>query len=644
VTARWRKKLEGIDQVGPRDDVYERAKAGPTRPEAQSPMQRTSTRVATAIAAFVVFALAISLFVVPTLRLHDDSSALSAGGQLLPLWPARTVEQVQALQDEADAGQAGWALDPQQVATRFGQTVLGWLDAWAGPLPSSGGCNVASGPYPSGSYAARAFAGLCPADYVPTAYPPPETCEPSMLLCAGPSSRPGWTSPSSRQFLTFQLLPCDPTTSCSLASINETIELYQPLVAGEGKIWSVLAANSSFIDLAVSPGQTVSNGSSVSTGLRIPLSQQFGFGVHVGASDSCNQDVATDVFHSPGSANDAVASAGSELGVNLGSREGIACAQEEPGYVFVATSETSIVSDGVAIDPLQGTGGPGLHLTAFAAVPIAFEWPDGTASSAAPTPTTTISWTTYTDPLGWTIDVPVGWLKSPVAFTDGSRIEGAAFAPEGTPRALEGLFEPTGTGMAVSITTDPNRHPLPQDDSFPLTCDLGAGGQDFQGDAVVFHFSLSIGAGQVTAGQLVTACHMLESIRFEPSQPGEQRDGWTALNPTDKDPLAWRIAVISWQSCNSRGCYVLTFGEPVGQYLLGPVKPCGEGENMTADAPHATDYVIVLDCPDGSTQRWTRTGSPAPTNSTGYDAQLEKHPVVKAWDGSLLANVDETIG
>ena len=150
MTERWRKKLEGIDQVAPRDDVYERAKAGPRLPEAQSPIQRTSTTVATAIAAFVVFALAISLFVVPTLRLRDDSSALSAGGQLLPLWPARTVEQVQALQDEADAGQAGWALDPRQVGTRFGQAVLGWPDAWAGGVSSiAPTCGVLQGTYPN---------------------------------------------------------------------------------------------------------------------------------------------------------------------------------------------------------------------------------------------------------------------------------------------------------------------------------------------------------------------------------------------------------------------------------------------------------------------------------------------------------------
>jgi hypothetical protein len=432
VTERWRKKLEGIDQVGPSDDVYERAKAGPTVPETQSPMQRTSTRVATAIAAFVVFALAISLFAIPTLRLHDQSGALSPGGQLLPLWPARTTDEVQALQAQADSGDAAWALDPRQVATRFGQAVLGWPKAWASPVTSAGGCSVASGSNSSGSYAANSFAGRCPAtgfeDYGPVAYPPTGACDPSMLLCGGSSSEPGSTNSSAGQFITFQLLPCDPTTSCNLASILETVELFQPLGAGEGNVWSVLQANSSLVDLAVSPGQTVSNGSSLSTGLRIPPDEQFGFGLHVGASDSCRQGVATDVFHSPGSPNDAVTAAGSELGVNLGSRDGTSCAQEEPGYVFVATSERTIVSDGVPIDPLQGAGGPGLLLTSFAAVPINFEWPDASASSIAPTSATTTGWTTYTDPLGWTIDVPRDWVTKKIDGADARQVyEGAAF-------------------------------------------------------------------------------------------------------------------------------------------------------------------------------------------------------------------------
>jgi len=484
VTARWRKKLEGIDEVAPRDDVYERAKAGPTLPEAQSPMQRTSTRVATAIAAFVVFALAISLFAIPTLRLHDESSALSAGGQLLPLWPARTVEQVQALQDEADAGRADWALDPQQVATRFGQVVLGWPDVWVSPLTSNNGCNVASGPYPSGSYAARAFVRpLCPADYAPTTYPPPDVCDPSMLLCGGLSSQPRPTSSSAGQFVAFQLSRCDPTTSCNLVSILQTVELFQPLGTDESNVWSVVEASSSSIDLAVSPGQTVSNGSSVSTGVRIPVSQQFGFGVHVGASGSCSLDTATDVFHGPMSADGLTTAAGSELATDFGTSSGKSCQHAEPGYVFVATSERTIVTGGVAIDPLQGAGGAGLLLTSFAAVPIIFEWSDAVASSVAPTPTTSTGWTTYTDPLGWTIDVPDGWSTGTIApdQTGSAGIaaggSGAWFSsgePLPIPSGTLALFGPDpAPGQVILRVFHDYKNPVVTDDS-PLPLDADA--------------------------------------------------------------------------------------------------------------------------------------------------------------------------
>src|SRR5947208_2841916 len=121
-------------------------------------MQRTSTRVVTAIAAFVVFALAISLFAIPTLRLHEGSSARRAGGQLLPLWPARTMEQVQALQAQAESGDTAWALDPQQVAVKFGQMVLGWPQAAAIAVPSDQACN-----------ATLLDAAVCPAAVGPTA-------------------------------------------------------------------------------------------------------------------------------------------------------------------------------------------------------------------------------------------------------------------------------------------------------------------------------------------------------------------------------------------------------------------------------------------------------------------------------------------
>jgi hypothetical protein len=68
VTERWRAKLEELDREGPSDDVFRRAKAEPVLPEEPPPRARTRIRVATGVAAFVVFALAISLFAIPALR------------------------------------------------------------------------------------------------------------------------------------------------------------------------------------------------------------------------------------------------------------------------------------------------------------------------------------------------------------------------------------------------------------------------------------------------------------------------------------------------------------------------------------------------------------------------------------------------
>lgn len=653
MTERWRKKLEGIDQLGPNDEVYERAKAGPTLPDPQSPMQRTSTKVATAIAAFVVFALAISLFVIPTLRLHEGSSALSAGGQLLPLWPARTMDQVHALQAEADAGQ-GWALDPRQVATRFGQAVLGWPNAWASSVTSAGGCSVASGSYPSGSYAARAFAGQCPAtgyeDYGPIAYPPTEACDPSMLLCGGSSSQPGSTNSSAGQFMMFQLLPCDPTTTCNLTSILETVELFQPLGTGEGNVWSVLQANSSLIDLAVSPGQTVSNGSSLSTGLRIPPNEQFGFDLHVGASDSCNQGVATDVFHSPGSANDAVAAAGSELGVNLGSRDGTSCAQEEPGYVFVATSERTIVSDGVAIDPLQGAGGSGLLLTSFAAVPISFEWPDQAASSSAPTSAPSTAWTTYTDPLGWTVDVPASWISGLIrsnatSLATGSD-SGAWFTsgeplpiPSGVP-ARDGP-DPAPGEVIIKIFHSTKSPTVENDSALPLDADalLHRQGNEWDGffhaDGIEFVVGTYTGdGGALSPQQHDVIQRMISSIRFRPWSAGEIRGDFAALNPTANRPASWKQDGLDWQQIGGRTFVYMDDGQ--NGVLLGPMPDCGPGEIQGA----ATNVrAPLLECPDGTKGGWTIDGQPLMGNSPGLTDPVPPSYVVRAWDGTLISPV-----
>ena len=111
MTERWRKKLEGLDGASPSDDVFERAKQGPAHPDEALPGPRMSARLVTVIAAFVVFALAISVFAIPALRMNDTPAAGTSQG-LMPLWPSQSSDQLQRLQEGADAGTADWALSP----------------------------------------------------------------------------------------------------------------------------------------------------------------------------------------------------------------------------------------------------------------------------------------------------------------------------------------------------------------------------------------------------------------------------------------------------------------------------------------------------------------------------------------------------
>jgi hypothetical protein len=76
-----------------------------------------------------------------------------------------------------------------------------------------------------------------------------------------------------------------------------------------------------------------------------------------------------------------------------------------------------------------------------------------------------------------------------------------------------------------------------------------------------------------------------------------------------------------------------------GPYVLGPIQPCGEGEDMTADPGSA--YQIVLVCPGGTKQAWGTPGEPAPTNTGVYGSPLNVWPVIRAWDGTLLTSVTQ---
>ena len=251
MTERWRKKLEGIDKRGPSDDVFERAKQGPMHRDEALPGPRMSARVVTIVAAFLVFALAISVFAIPALRMGNQ--AAGEGSALLPLWPAQTSDQLEQLQ----ANPPSWALDPQQVAEHFTQEIMGWSTPSAAeaacdlPAYASSSPSYSSPPVTGGGF--YAFYVGCPS--IVRWGVSGEPSDPYPTDSAGPSQ--------DGSFRTYSVSSCG--GDICVDSAGEFVQVYQPLEQGEGQIWAVLQAQGQET-LSVAPGQVVHDGSSVSAG------------------------------------------------------------------------------------------------------------------------------------------------------------------------------------------------------------------------------------------------------------------------------------------------------------------------------------------------------------------------------------------
>jgi len=651
VTERWRKKLEGIDGVGPSDDVYERAKHGPTMPEPQSPMQRTSTRVVTAIAAFVVFALGISVFAIPALRLGGEQRVVTAGAQVQPLWPWSSTDEAKAWKEApSPVGLTGSSdfFAPDSTATAFGREVLGWSDVWAheGGTPQTFPCTLPSNvavAYPEMSSAPPTSNELC-----------------SMVLQGGslPPTMASYASTTSRlPFRTFDLSTCPPNTACDYAWPGPpavSVVVYQPL--GADGPWAVLEAKNQYVGLSLAPGTELHDGSTVYASGTVP-SQTHAILGYDASLTGCGETGTTGTFEATNTeaGSDPVSGlsetyARGQLDLTLPAQEA-SCARQS-GYAFLVISRQKVAF----ADVLHGLPAEAGVLL-FAAVPVSFLFPSTQGSSGPPTspPPSPNSPPVngYTDPRGWTIDVPDGWITRPIETgTTHESWSGAWF----------GTGEPTD-----AVVTDPERmtpgrgdvlvildrhehvglHLMPQDDSsLPLTFKQLApvdGGYrlDFRADGQPFTLSVRVSQDGLTDQQLATVGQMVASIRFQPWEVDESRNGWTALRPTNQDDPAEQQATISWQFCHHEGCYVLVYGDygpgGNGPYVLGPIQPCGEGENMTANP--ASMFRIVLECPDGTTQAWGAPGEPSPSNSTAYDRVLNVYPVIHAWDGNLLTSV-----
>jgi hypothetical protein len=615
MTERWRKKLGDLDGMGPGDEVFERAKAGPMRPEDPLPRARTSTRIVTAVAAFAVFAVAIGVFAIPALRMQGGP-AVGAGAGVSPLWPSQATDRLDQLQAEADAGTAAWATDPHDVAVRFGRDVMGWSEAFAG----------------------EDLVPACP-NYVPSiASRSPASV--GATLCLDPANgsvlgSPSYVLPSTSPsdgggaYQAFIVFPCDPRI-CSedpTSLHSEHLVLFQPLKQGPGQIWAVLEARSSRIQLQVSAGQNVREGASIFAtfwGVEEPTLGYASCGVAKASSDRTGPvSVSMDVSL-PGSAE---------------------CSGPMPGYVWAAQSNKSLASaDGTpSTDPIAEGG----VLSALTAVPITAYFPTmeapASVETTAPSPDEPTSspaaepnWHTIEDASGWTMSYPPDWTAA--VFGEQAKVGHAVYSGQGG----------APSGVVVDVWTDPSAAVEPADDSsFPLDAGKATsdGSRTFRADGALFHVDVT-SDGPLSPEEEQTVRRIVGSITFHRWQPGYERNGWAALFPVTHDPQPMQDAGISWQSCDQRGCYVYVYyslGFPMGSssWVLGPITTCGEGENMTAD-PN-TAYAIVLECPNDPTQSWTRVGEPASSNIPGDDSVLAAHPVIRAWDGTLLTDLKATV-
>ncbi|MGZ4132353.1 MAG: hypothetical protein ACXVWF_04845, partial [Actinomycetota bacterium] len=512
MTERWRKKLEGIDQVGPSDEVYRRARSRSASAEGEPPISlpRTRTRVMTGIAAFAVFALALSLFVVPALRLGSSGPAGTTRGSIDPLWPMQTVADVADWQAKADAGDpsATWATSPKSVAERFGVKVGGWKEAWVEPT-ETGSCLSRTGERltPCSMASSTEFGWF---SWAPTA-------DPSGSQAGGAS---------------YLVWPCDPTVSCAEAP-TITVTLYQPLDQGDGKVWAVLAVASSLVRLDVVPGASLQDGDVVTLDTTEPGAHGV-VGFH-GGSGGCSLDGSSSIPVGGGSSSDAGSMLSEySLDVALPTAGSGACGSLESGYVF-GTLLHDPPSDGASVDPLRSQVS---DLVAMVAVPVAFVLPMAEPSgSATSSKGPAASWTTYADPLGWTIDLPTAWTT--LTFAGPPDVPAYAYGASffsGPPIATPGgsfSARPADGDLMVKIWHDDRDASIADDSTFPLSIDdvhkSEVWTMPFRADGESFHLMLAGPWPELSSEQGRILTHIVSSIRFKPWLDGEWRNGYTAL-------------------------------------------------------------------------------------------------------------------
>ena len=359
------------------------------------------------------------------------------------------------------------------------------------------------------------------------------------------------------------------------------VEVYQPLESGEGQIWAVREVASDGLQLSASTGQQLADGDLLWASATSEWMGSGSLGYRAGSEPaSCDVSASTGLIDRPVPSTSGTATpiplpdySGGELTLDLSDADE-GCADAEPGYAWVATAD----GGGSVLDPLAGGGQ--VHLSGLTASAVVFTLDEGqNVSTTEPThrpptegppttepdhPTTTtvpgdenINWTTYSSPLGWSIDLPSSWAAAPVSDDD--------WEASGRPLPL------------VQIVHDEQAEPA-DDSRFPL--DIAVSRHEvttFRGDGLAFDLVLA-GSGadsSLTDEEADLMQEVVLSIRFEPWAEGDVRNGWARVMPPE-ETAGW---------FEHRGDTYLVFHEEssVGLEVFGPLPAC-QGQELALEA------------------------------------------------------------
>ncbi len=618
MTERWRKRLSDLDEVTPSEDVFHRAHDGPQMPDEMIPRPSTGTRVVTGIAAFVVFALAISVFAIPALRMNRDAGS-PAGVGLLPLWPARALDDLEALQARADSGEpdAVWATDPAQAARRFGTDVMGWFATNVDESPPAGGEQVIVDDYVPPPWLESNAEEPCPDDVackLAGDYITMRTDVPSAVYPTGYPTSGYTTTVPPLPYRTYSIQRCEKGCSGNLTVVT----LYQPLQAGDGSIWAVLEVRSLDAWFNVETAQAIDDGFAIKGGASVSTSGSATLGYRSGIG-SCDVRDTT-------SGNAPVWNETRRIEVGLTPGDDMGCADAEAGYVWLGVDDADDGTD-VMIPPTDPFDQDADEvLVALTAVPVTFQRgtvssPNATEATEGVTPPpsvfpspTPVAWSTR-EALGFSIDLPSDWdIWSFQGPLNGFR---AGPDQQGTPY--------------IEIFVDETA-PAEDDSAFPLvvtTLESDDGTESlFRGDGRLFRLRFDLTNpidGSTRPDEFETVAKIVASIRFEPWTVGETRNGWTAIDRPREDQSYW---------AGVGGNQVIAAWTGDGFVIVDAVDTCGEGQNMTV-----VDGWPVLECPDGTTVSYDVDGSAFPDNPPEYRASVDVYPAISAYDGHLLAEL-----